>query len=584
MKKEILFLLAGMTLLFPSCEKEEGLEASGEKVRVRFVFKASPYGEHETLRRNSDGTSLPLETVEIPLGDNRYLDVSLVADPVSPARDGASVLSTDSKVRIIAYKNNTFAKSVEYTYTADGLEGDDLELEQGNYTFVAYSHNSSMETLAYGGDDTEKVTVSPPKDWVWGKTDEPVAIDGTEKQVSLSLDHLFSRVKYSTSITGATLDHLTASLVSNYEGELTKESGNLAKGGTATAQSLRENDYDIVYTGGENSFSIRISGDVIGPTATVTFSNRMVKFNKKLAPGGSYTLQVNFRKEPAWARSNIYWDAALNDGNGGLTFVPHGSTKPEDVLKQNYQGVFFRWGSLWGVTPKSPRTKLDWADSSKTVYRYKKTGETGAWESATVAIWDDNSVPWYKEGTSNARSKNYFFDDGAEGVTGSPVLDADDGTYYTTGDICRLIGAVSGNPDLEGYRLPTSYEFDNGRTSTEGMSLFYFLGTVTDGWFINPSSGWGTIDYDALYSGLKDDGTYPIAWGIKMSDVPFPTSGCRLSGSLSFVGFDGDYWSGSVSYRTSTAYYLSFGSQTVSTADDEWCGRAHSYSVRCVKN
>ncbi|MDR1527777.1 MAG: FimB/Mfa2 family fimbrial subunit [Dysgonamonadaceae bacterium] len=559
MKKRILFLLACTMIFLSSCEKEESMEASGKQVRVRFSLQESPYTGHETLTRSSGEASTVLETVEIPLGDNLYLDAVLLAEPASSTRSGESVLTLGSKVRIIAYNSGslTFAQSQEYTYTAAGLIGDDLELPPGTYTFVAYSNNSPVEALAYGTDVTETVIISPPNDLVWGTTENPVVIDGTNTQITITLSHQFSRVKYSTTISGATLNSITASLASNYQGKLTKQTGGLVKDAKAAEQSLLSGDeeaYRIVYTGNDNPFYVRIGGSITGPSNTaVTFSNLMAAFKKTLVPGGSYTLQVNFHRGLTWAQSNIYWDPNLYPERdeykrGGLTFKPHGYVGKEN----NYQGVFFRWGSLVGIDPCPYNDDVEWNNPGNILYvpTYVSASDN-SWAAYSLLDWNDVNIPYVVTSFSD--------DQRADHLSGEST------PYYyeqKTGDICRYlshIGAVSGS-----YRMPTAnelrygnsdssdptvnYDETNWRTPTTVNGYWTRIGAWID--YFNPldwinlaeSPNITYTDPTGRYTGLKSGGNYS-------GYTTFPASGYRYNGTggdLFVVGNSGRYWSSSL--------------------------------------
>jgi hypothetical protein len=192
------------------------------------------------------------------------------------------------------------------------------------------------------------------------------------------------------------------------------------------------------------------------------------------------------------------------------------------------------------------------------------TNATTAFESSTpgftAAAW--NGIPYEKhfKGSSSTatRTKKDLYDMRTDSFA------------INKGDICYYIGVVT--PTLAGYRMPTPNELYYDETST------YDWRTVTDkSWKRNPagSSGWSAATGNA-------SGTYPITWGGKVFDIPFPASGRReYGGSLGNVGTYGSYWSGAGQSNITVAQKLKFDTDDVTP--DTYDSRYLGFPVRCVK-
>jgi uncharacterized protein (TIGR02145 family) len=292
--------------------------------------------------------------------------------------------------------------------------------------------------------------------------------------------------------------------------------------------STADSEYRLVHTAGQNPVTVKISGKL----GARTFSNKIASFAGPLATGKSYILRVRFRKGVAWARSNIYWEADPADENKGrLTFVPH---DVDDDSKMNYQGVFFRWGSLLGIDPSGSNNSA-WSTSK---YVYKPTGTGNAYTRVYNKSWNATDLPYCQTGSVSDQTTNYLYDNLVDNFT-----------VPGTGDICRFL-----NPD---YRLPTAEEFGAASDWKSGNS--------------------GTNDAS------KADGTAKIySTSRSLNGIIFPASGYRRysNGTLNSVGSFGLYWSGSAGDATN-AYQLYFNSSYMYPAYSY--NRTEGDHVRCVK-
>jgi hypothetical protein len=199
-------------------------------------------------------------------------------------------------------------------------------------------------------------------------------------------------------------------------------------------------------------------------------------FTQALSEGHSYILTLDLRGV-AFAGSNIYWDGTQ------LTFKPAGYVGQENF----YQGLYFRWGSMVGLSSENANFAL--TDSI-----YYPTSAT-AWASSIT------------NGGTHLISTMSFVDANARGgvgyansyVTNGYAADNNGQAFnYTSrlGDICRRIDP--------GYRLPTAEEGFAGNTTPD----FY------SGWINSSSAGWtkgtnsigGAITFPAEYTGVLNKG------------------------------------------------------------------------------
>jgi hypothetical protein len=211
-----------------------------------------------------------------------------------------------------------------------------------------------------------------------------------------------------------------------------------------------------------------------------------------LSGGASYTIHVRLRT-PIFARSNIYWNGSE------LDFV-EAADDPADNFDdyQGYQGVFFRMGSLVGVSPTG-------SPFSSSVPVYKAGSSTPSYDYSS---WD--AIPYWDTDNYGLTLNNDHEDD-------------------LVGDICLYL-----NP---AYRLPVEGEF--------GMGSYTFA-TSTEGW--EHYGNYQTVVEDASGAyNMIDDG-HPYAKNTTADDACFPASGERSgvniydhSGLLMLVGRAGGY-------------------------------------------
>jgi uncharacterized protein (TIGR02145 family) len=335
-----------------------------------------------------------------------------------------------------------------------------------------------------------------------------------------------------------------------------------------TEQLLDKDNYRIVYAGGSPPV-LKISGTI----SSKSFTDVHVPYKQSLAAGTSYTLQITIKKGLMWAGSNIYWDSATNR----LTFAAPGTD-----ANQYYQGVYFCWGSLVGISPVGAfATGTNGNSATGTpIYVPPVSGGPINWTQTNVATAKTAyTYPW-----------NLTPSYGSNGYDNIPYVNNNDGHLGTTaptynpgefkGDICRYLTGQSGIP-AGNWVMPTYDDFYTIVTNTNNISGTW-AGTAT------PSSGtyWRKAGGSITWSSKTSDssaGTYhEWTWGASYCNTAtvLPASGYRntSSGALSNTGYGGNYWSSSTG-NTSGAYYLSFYSSGVNTDN---AGRGYGFTVRCV--
>ena len=260
-----------------------------------------------------------------------------------------------------------------------------------------------------------------------------------------------------------------------------------------------------------------------------------------------YHTGLKFAEPLVWAGSNVYWDGAQ------LTFDE--TVVDADAGSDLKQGVFFRWGSLVGVSP------------SLFYVTYTPCYVAEGASSWTIGNTPYDSIPdFLGVHTDGGGQTNTFLND----------ADRNSDTMYLTsrGDICKYLsktGAVEGN-----WRMPTGADFN-----AAGIAARIMVGFST---YTFPWSKFGT------YATISDDGvdgTAVIGGGgiytVGDTSTRFPASGYRgYQGTLFSLGSHGINWSCStIDNGTGNAFCLSFAPPSVSPAFI--ATRSFGFSVRCVR-
>jgi hypothetical protein len=480
-------VVLGLGLGLVSCEKEV---AKGE-IMIRFALGDGAYEAAEM--RGFEGDRMAAETVVAHVEGEVYLYATLeeeMGDIGDIGTIGTGAIGTGAmgamgavgavgaglraagdetmgigtRLVIAAYDDNgDWAADAEYevTDTNGGIKPTSQGISittEGNYTFVAYSLNETA-ALAYSASAGPYSPENAGDDPLWGSSAK-VYVSAGMNRVTIEMRHAFSKVTLKVSSTdlagGPVISSLSAALV-GYEALIVN--GALGKGADLEQEFVFPefdlsgivSEQRIVYAGNENVTVIKFSSVEIGGTTRPTL---MGYFDKKLLPGRSYILRVAF-DELVWAASNIYWDSAA----GRLTFDRDITETP---YNQGYQGVYFRWGSLVGISVT--------ASFSGTTPLYVPYGypDNPRWkETSGNSVAGDSDIPYASNWAWGGIP--YMDTQSINDLTGA---ERNDVTTYQglRGDICQYLsmktGVVAGR-----YRMPILAELGvNNTTSWNGRT------------------------------------------------------------------------------------------------------------------
>jgi hypothetical protein len=611
MKEKYLVAAMGLLFLFGACEKDLGGGfGDGKKVEIFFSADITSYHTAEDLVR-SGGMREP-ESRTMYINDSIYLLSTLAPDEEETTFDGSQLRATTGfmdgqKLCFAAYKLDGTQEGATaiYTYstvTNKWTSSAPLGVVSDNsttYRFVAYSN--------FGETTTPGTSIDLTKDLVWGSAEKKIANTEVGRTVNINMLHKFARVKVRvksgisgvniTALSGVEIEGGNWTTFEPFDGSF-GTMGSVNQGVTFTGSfptAQLESGQRLVFPVSPAPTKVKVGTVKVSAVAT-TFSNSTVEFNSALNGGTSYVLEVDVKK-CVWSRSNVYWQEVTDDQDpkypGYLTFVPAGN----DLTKQGYQGVVFKFGSLVGVSPAQTNGSDVFSGSPVPIYVpiVAATLANSTWKVVSVnTMKDDTDFPTV---ASNWTWSTIPFMDEQYNTAGSVAFGRDnrlviDDAQNTVleyqgfrGDICQYIsktGAVSGS-----YRLPTSSEF--GPYTTGSWNT---LTPNADGWqqgsglfFTNNSAGKpdGTAN---LLVAADNNGNVVYGSGINrpIGDVVFPASGLRHgsgSGDLNYVGHYGLYWSGSTDNNPTSAYYLLFDHGGL--GQNVYWNRDSGAFVRCVQ-
>jgi hypothetical protein len=582
-----------------SCDRLNDGSGDGEKTAVLFSAGRLEPWDAESVVRGASATPRTVETASAALEGRWVLEASLVEEPATATmRATPPYLNSGAVMHVIAHNQAKTAVVAEkdYVHLSNGNfqpgAGGPLELNAGSYHFTAYSYNTTddITDTKVPRDAGTTITFAPyanattTNDLIMGSTVDgnPVSVVPGGGVDLPDLTHRFSRVRFSLNVSvtaGVSVTVSKVSLTNNYKAELTRVNGELKKSITKTTeQVLREgtadSDYRIVYTGGAAP-RIAISGTI----GAKTFTDVPVAYAAALAAGKSYTLRINIKEGMAWAGSNIYWDPDLNDGQGALTFKEHGYVGEENY----YQGVYFKWGSLVGVSPKGTDTY------------YLIIGTNGASDGTPIYVYHDGQ--WRATNVATAYGSSYPGFESLEVLTAIPHattgiggLRTDDslGDWFpdfpnNKGDICRYIGSLDGP---SGYRMPKSSEFEvRGNHSVESATYYWNKSprASTIDWVLGRFSSITSDDETGRQLFGSPDNSNTGAYVTNFGSI-FPASGHRGGdGKIEQVGSVGTYFSSSAYNETPAellnAYRIFFSNSGVHLSPIH---RRYTFPVRCV--
>jgi hypothetical protein len=563
-------------LLFFACDKILPPSGNGVDIPVKVRAVSIAGGAQNEIVRAGGEKRIVGEPIIQNLGDGMLAEITVEED-LSALRDN-KLLENDAKFRIIALNEgtSTIYSWADYTAASSGtlnpVAGNLHVVSDVEYDFVCYSFNTSSTlagTLTEGG-TLGSIAVTNANDFLYEKLTGK-KLDATENTLSFTLgqqlakvnltftvdysDWKITKVNSSPTIRSATISPTAFTHAGT--GSLSGNSVDLSFTGLpATPNATTANSEYLRIAPAEASTltltipqgAVTLSGAALTVASHPTIQ-RTVTITKALEKGKIYTLTVKL-KEPTeskkFAGSNIYWN-----GNE-LTFDAHGSN---DNTK--YQGVYFKWGSLIGISPAQTSGSNEFSSG------------TAANQTSGTTIYLKVNGDWVKTNVAYATSKGWI-----SGSDWSDIPYQDDEKINTTNlDAHSLLV----NPDFEHYKGDIcNYINPAYRMLTRNELKALGIGDSGNGVYTGFTSSLITNQTADGKTALDQFGTFT---GISGTTYYLPASGYRRgsSGALYYVGYSGDYWSGSAS-GGSRAYSLGFDSSAGMSSTT----RDHGLPVRCV--
>jgi hypothetical protein len=532
-------------IFLSSCEKEMGERGMGNKTPIIFSVSTDGHGaSDEALRRAADGQKL--RPITAPLGDDFYLSATLIPDLTEDLRvDELRALKDKQKICLAVYTSgSTPDETVVYTYSS--LTG--KMTPTGNPLGVVPDGTTTYRFVAYSfyGDPTttpEESKIDPAKDLVWGVDEKTV--DNTEagRTVNITMKHKFARVRVridASAIAEEITDFSDVTIEGKKEANLDIKTGNISAGDdlaaidvTSSLTAVDEVTLESGYHGYQAFYPSPVAKVTIGSieltidgTTGRTFSGSTLFSNfNTLQAGRNYTFVVELR-ENRWAYSNIYWDSSLNSDTGGLTF----DKKKTNPSHADWQGIFFKWGSLVGISPVGDHTSASLFIPN----------------NITLKTWDDsktlssNDTPWGSAGFENIPFIVPV------GSLDHHVYDDADFINYR-GDICSYLtdGAWRLPNLMEMFSVEELVSFTSGPGMTNdvfgqspiGANVGVTLSSCGSAFL--PASGYRNR-YGQLFV-VSGEGLYPVGnhWEGSYYYLHFYNSGGKATGSLYSYSYAG---------------------------------------------
>jgi len=345
----VILLLCNLTLILSSCQKGElpGSNGTGKKIAVSFTLSDALYEENGDIITRSYTVPEP-ETVAVPIVDGLYMYATLEANgEEARTRAQGDPFSAGTKICVVAYQGNTYKDHAIYTVNSYGslTRNQEWMLEAGTYNFVVYTYagadEATMQDIHFPlfSVGTPVGSFAPVDDLLWGRSATTATISEENKRVSISMEHLFSRITQIQATTDPTagkpaITAISGVTVESYRADLNLREGTLNKRtdaadivlhaiannkwGTFPSSSISTDEEILVYSGSGtiiNIASVSIQG------YSNPFTNVSTTFNTQLLGNHSYTLKVSFS-----------------------VMAPVPPSVGEQVIKDSYVGAFWRAG------------------------------------------------------------------------------------------------------------------------------------------------------------------------------------------------------------------------------------------------
>jgi hypothetical protein len=591
-----LSLLALALVLLVSCDREQAVP--GGLVSMKIDFRGMETGSSEDLR-SASSTPVSSQRIVLPSGEEWQVDLSI--DPESPLR--AATLTSGAKIRLLAIHSGNLVRYVDWQQgsTVPALFIPDT---YSTCDFICYSYNSTS-TLPSSSSLSLPVEDDPNELLLWRASNVGISAGGSVGSVTLTRQLTHVKLKLDCSGDGKTITNVSTATPITLTPGVTGDTYNLAGGALVTTVSssplsFKWTTFNAPMVTSEplplipqTGFTLTIPANAITMETGVTQNTATeIPFpTSQLAAGKTHTISVKLVKTSftKFASSNIYWDAT----NKQLTFEPY-SPDPQNCptcanSDKNYQGVFFRFGSLIGISAVESWS-VD-ATTGTTIYvPYYVNAITHKWVESKAGktnddvsgipgatahpawTWpsgDTSPVPYISENdASSSRDATWVKDN----------FGAADWAEYK-GDICQYISETQGMTNK--YRLPTSNEF--GLAASSGIPIDWVLNSdrweKVDGYNGSSSSSWTTNNDDSDATGKRTTIRSGASYG--STGNFFPAAGYRYAGDgvLYDMGRECGYWTGSVGGNLIT-YCLVLSINGAGPANNY--GRFSGYPVRCV--
>jgi hypothetical protein len=568
---QVIELIAILTLIFSSCDKETECPNNnlfGPEVPIRVHMLGIAGTSSETLTRSSSQKGP--QAVSIPIGNGLLMGMSM-EETSSPLRATKQLLEDGKRFRVIAVTTDDPIKFVSYgdfemIGGTSALTSPTFHVPGGvsyNFICISYNNSSTLPPIGYiRGQGLSSLAINNSNDFLWWKTASPLTVNSnTDTELDIELHHMLTKIKVIIDCTynewditnikdGITLASVhTSGNLNLMTGAITSSTGTSYVTWPQPLPSVDDEQLSKTLTimPKSSSFYMNIPAGTVerDDLSPVPTTNGSALFEGEFNPGVEYTLRVKLWT-PIFAKSNIYWDG--NDSSGKLTFSVDAN---EDL--EYLQGVFFKWGSLVGISP-AQKTAPNPNNFSSAVPVYIPSGS--GWVPSSYSNW--GQIP--------------FWDDSSYGKT---IY----GTEYDTfrGDICKYLGTKDGA--LAGYRLPTSHEFDSAGSWNNGADRWAMgVSPWPSSADLTVGNSYGTYNFKS--NALLGHAVHSVI------GVTLPASGKRgiMIGSyenLTLVGTHGCYWTSdpiTSGFGTAAGTYFFSDQFTLSQTQTNY-----GIAVRCVK-
>ncbi|MBP1617592.1 MAG: hypothetical protein H6Q14_1419 [Bacteroidetes bacterium] len=570
--KNLPSIVLGMTLIVGalSCSEDHDVTNPSEtgQSSLRIQFGGYTEGDNSTLKSGTIGSTI-IDTYIQPLNSEVALVATLETAASSITRT-TKAFATGTKIRVIAVNEGTTNYVSRGDFTVGGSDSDanfHLPVDKTyDFYFISYNRTDSLPSDTVPPFENIKMGEN---DFLFAKVTKTITTTDYTL-MNVTLEQMLTRValKVDASADGITINSIGTGtkFAQSYMYATVGTGGALSSGAGSVTTSFpwtlnASSTPGLAVT--DTSKTVYVPDSVSGATAAqaslayhnfyvfideiafadTTWTGLTAYFNRNLKQGVRYTVNVTLART-AFAGSNIYWNGTRP------AFEDKGTTTNEQ-----YQGLLFKWGSLYGISPSGAQNSEFVADTTP-VYAPNSSGSS--WNATTASSWA--GIPYISTSGTNNKTVNYIY------------ANVSDNASAGTGDICRFLASQGYSPNSSyNWRMPTSREL----LYVEAGSGNSWESTATYGWS-KVGSTWTEI------SPTNTTGTYSVANGVEKLAAFFPASGMRgTDGAVYYAaGQRGYYWTGSTNGTAYQAYSFYFSSTEFGTAQ---AYRSAALPVRCVR-